>query len=502
MKKLVLAILIAIIVIANSVLINPVRAETTVNGIITSDVTWTKANSPYTFQGPVAVDRGVTLTIESGISININNYYLQVNGTLIARGTNNDRIMFTAANQDPNNPWLRQARIDFTTAGSNSMLENVIFPDFISVSASILVSKCIVPEVEIKAGTPTISDCSITKLTISDGSPLIRNNDITGEFTQIKGTPTINANTIHSKPWTRGGSPTFIGNKLYDGIDADSSGGQITIANNEISSSGTSYVILIVGRVQAVVSNNKITGVSNVIGIGSSGILSSVTITQNQISGCNIAINLDMTTSEVTKNTLTNNSIGLNLVLGPAMAQASGEFAKIPYANVHDNTILQNSIGLQITPYEGSQVNNNNIYDNSKFDLKLQSASDYTIANNYWGTTDTAAISQKIFDFKNDFNLGHVTVTPVLSQPVSQFTPNFSAPVSTLLPIVTLTPIPVANTATPGPTQNNPTSTTNQPTTGIPFDLSTTELAILGVLIIIAALLVILIVTLRGRGKK
>jgi len=95
---------IAIIVIANSVLINPVRAETTVNGIITSDVTWTKANSPYTFKGQFAVDRGVTLTIESGVSININNYYLQVNGTLIARGTNNDRIMFTAANQDPNNP--------------------------------------------------------------------------------------------------------------------------------------------------------------------------------------------------------------------------------------------------------------------------------------------------------------------------------------------------------------------------------------------------------------
>lgn len=501
MKKLVLAILLAIIVLSSPLLINPVYAETTINGIIASDTTWTKTNSPYTFQGPVSVNRGVTLTIEPGVSININNYYLQVNGTLIAKGTSDDRIIFTAANQDPNNPWLRQAQIDFTAAGSGSILENVILPDFTSISATITVSKCTVPEVEIKAGAPTISDSSIAKLTISDGSPLIRNNDITGEFTQWKGTPTINANTIHGKPWTRGGSPTFTGNKLYDGVDADSAGGQIIISNNEISSSGTSYVILIVGRVQAVVSNNKITGVNNVIGISSSGILSSVTITQNQISGCNIAINLDMTTAEVTKNTLTNNNIGLNLVLGPAMAHASGEFAKIPYANVHDNTMLQNSIGLQITPYDSSQVSNNNIYDNSQYDLKLQSASDFTVANNYWGTTDTAVISQKIFDNKNDFNLGHVTVTPVLSQPISQFTPNLNAPVPTIVPIVTATPIPPANTASPLPTQNNPTSTPNRPTTGVPFDLSTTELAILAVLIVIAALLVILIVTLRRRGK-
>ena len=43
-----------------------VKASTSVSGVMSSDMAWTKTNSPYDFAGPVAVDCGVILTIESG----------------------------------------------------------------------------------------------------------------------------------------------------------------------------------------------------------------------------------------------------------------------------------------------------------------------------------------------------------------------------------------------------------------------------------------------------
>ena len=499
MTKKFSVIFLILAILSSLAVVTDVQAETPFNGIITSDATWTMANSPYTFQGPVAVGRGVTLTIEAGVTINVNSYYLQVNGTLTAKGTSDNKIVFTAASQD-SNPQLKKAHLDFTASGSGSVLENVVLPDFITIDGSVKLTQCTIPEAQINGGTPTLSGNSINKLTLSGGSPTITNNDITGDFIQTRGTPTINANTIHTKPWTRGGSPTFTGNKLYDGISADSSGGQIVIANNEISS--TYYnAIFVKGRLEVVISNNKITGNSNGDGIYVSGILSSVTITQNQISGCNSGIHLDMTTAQVTKNTLTNNNIGLYLVLGPAMAGASGEFAKISSANVQYNTISQNSIGLQITPYEGSSIINNNIQDNSQYDLKLQSANDLTIANNYWGTTDTAAVAQKIFDNKNDFNVGYVTVTPVLTSPVPQYSPDLNAPIPTFSPVFTPTPTSTqpADSSAPLPTQNTTQEPTHPPN-GISFNLSPGDTAILAIVIIIVVVsLTVVIIALRRK---
>ena len=70
------------------------QAGTNVVGIITSSTNWTKADSPYTLTGPVAVNTGVTLTIEAGTLVNLNDFYIQVNGTLIAIGSDGEKISF------------------------------------------------------------------------------------------------------------------------------------------------------------------------------------------------------------------------------------------------------------------------------------------------------------------------------------------------------------------------------------------------------------------------
>jgi hypothetical protein len=99
MKPLLSAFLIAVMIggftLAGTTHFGTVQAATDFIGIITSDTTWTKANSPYDLTGPLLVDDVITLTIEPGITVNLNDYYIQVNGTLIARGSNTNPIHFS-----------------------------------------------------------------------------------------------------------------------------------------------------------------------------------------------------------------------------------------------------------------------------------------------------------------------------------------------------------------------------------------------------------------------
>ena len=82
---------------------------TEVIGIIQVNTTWTVENSPYYLTGPTAVDSGVTLIIEPGVTVNLNGYYIQVNGTLFAKGNdaekvyiNDGEIRFTVISNDWN----------------------------------------------------------------------------------------------------------------------------------------------------------------------------------------------------------------------------------------------------------------------------------------------------------------------------------------------------------------------------------------------------------------
>ena len=68
-----------------------IKAETQVTGIITSDTTWTKTNSPYSLTGPILVNQGVTLTLEAGVIVE-GGKYIQVEGTFRAQGTSQDLI--------------------------------------------------------------------------------------------------------------------------------------------------------------------------------------------------------------------------------------------------------------------------------------------------------------------------------------------------------------------------------------------------------------------------
>jgi hypothetical protein len=167
--------------LAVAVLFGTVQASTEVVGIISSNITFTKANSPYVFTGPVVVNSDATLTIQAGATIDLNDNYLEIDGTLIAKGNSADWI------------YLRDGSINFTsTSTANCTIENAFLNwMLVLISSSIKINSTYVRGqqaknvINIYGDSPTITNNTLTGgvdniaiLSISGGSPIISNNNI------------------------------------------------------------------------------------------------------------------------------------------------------------------------------------------------------------------------------------------------------------------------------------------------------------------------------------
>ncbi len=492
-KKLFLAFFIGILVVGGFILLKTppfgtVQASTDVTGIINSDATWTKANSPYTLTGPVAVNSGVTLTIEPGVTVNLNAYYIQVNGTLTARGSDSDKIYFHGGSivfTPIGNGWNEQA-------GSGSILENTV-TDSLTVDVSVKITKSSVNQLSLDGGSAVISYNSINSIFVgANASPIITNNDITTSFT-LHGSPTVTFNNIDTRPWVRSGSPVISNNQISDGIHCDAKSGQITISHNEIRSKNNFALILVAGTHADITNNILIGSSSKPMGITVSGILGSASISQNQIYSCKTGISVENSNVQIFKNVIVNCDLGINIVLHIAASGSYPPWDTTPEVDVQANTVARNVVGIQYSPYVlTSTISNNNIYDNSQYSFKLnQFPSNVTISNNWWGTTDTVAIDQSIYDVNDDFNLGAVLFTPFLTVPNPE-APAIPSSIPTLTP--TSAPAPTqAPASTPTTTElpsPSPTATSPSPQTG----LSGTETAIIIALIVIASVQVVTLV--------
>jgi hypothetical protein len=292
-----------------------VSASTDVIGIISSDTTWTKANSPYSLTGNVLVQNGVTLTIESGSTINTNEFYIMVNGTLRARGSTGNRVVFNGG------------EIIFTQYSSN-------WTEQTDTGCIVENTNLVTTDVNINHVSVKMSDNIISKIIIG-GSTILTNNTISQEITDSHTT----------------NSPVLSGNTLSDGCSLTVTG-LAEVSNNIISGTffisgpavvSNNYIMGVLSADSSVVSNNNIVGqleaggstvasnntVSDGLGVGGSAVVLNNTI-QNGV-----------TVGDSTFATIVNNTITGGIDVSP-----------VNHANVSiiNNTITGGATGIHIVP--------------------------------------------------------------------------------------------------------------------------------------------------------
>ena len=148
---------------------------TNVQGTITSDTTWTQANGPYNLTGNTLINNGVTLAIKAGTTINLNNYEIEVNGTLQAIGNSTNLISFNNGQVT-----FTQYSANWTVStGTGCIIKNANVTSEILLGYSTYLSNNIL-------NGPIITD---------GGQSIIANNTITGGI-GVSGYETVSNNTI------------------------------------------------------------------------------------------------------------------------------------------------------------------------------------------------------------------------------------------------------------------------------------------------------------------
>lgn len=347
---------------------------TFVSGVISTNTTWTKANSPYIVNGNLTVDSAVTLTIEPGVEVRIDSSYsFYVNGRIIAVGTFTDTISFTANSMNPiAHPWegitftlksvdtsklqyclFTHAIVSIYTTGAKLKISNSTFkhnnigihinsvPSF-NYSDYIYINKCLITE----------NDTGI----YNTGNQLIRSDVDENE---------ISFNSIGLREEnSRDGLRNFNDNHFnYNTIGYSSTGQQFGSRRNTYKGN-TLYGVYV-----------KAASPENI------GYISENIFIYNAT-----AIYMDNADrGQIYYNTIAYNGIGIDDNFSYT-GTASRNFLSLNY-NCYFNNAYYNFI------------------ENGRFDISTK--------NDWWGTTSTGAIDSAIYDFYDDSTKGKVTYNPI-----------------------------------------------------------------------------------------
>ena len=233
-----------------------------VSGIISQNTTWTKTNSPYTLTGAIGIISGTTLTIEEGVTIDLGNNYIQVNGTLVAIGRTDDPIFFNEGSSSSSTGsaiLFTNSSIDWNEAtNSGSIIKNAVFDR--------------------------------SSIQIDDASPKISNSAFNCRISTFGGSPLISYNVFEGGDGIvlYGSNETIIGNIFSDTSQAIYVGGYNCaplIENNLIVNNG--YGIIVPsssGTFSPIIRNNTIANNTEAITIAGGG-NPSPTILYNNIYG-------------------------------------------------------------------------------------------------------------------------------------------------------------------------------------------------------------------------
>jgi parallel beta-helix repeat protein len=288
-----LTLIFSIFSFANTILFHPVKA-TYVEGYITLDTIWTLVDSPFIISNEITVCSNATLTIEPGVQVRFGGFFnINIEGRLIAEGTENKVIRFTSNQLEPETgAW--------GTLNFNSIQESSL-------------SNCIIEYglngITVENGRVNIQECIIrynseNGVTILDGYVNIENcevlnNTLGGIF--VSGSSHV---SIHNNLISGNGDGIILNGVLTS---------QISITQNEISFNQHSGILC-----EAETYGNTI-------------ILNN-TVFQNYYGFC---ISSDAVT-HITRNYILNNYVGIMYERG------TGHTA-------HFNDIIGNNLGMDVS---------------------------------------------------------------------------------------------------------------------------------------------------------
>ncbi len=440
-------------------------------GIIDTDTTYKLSDQPYIVTGNITVNNGITLTIEPGVTLRFNqNSSLQIDGTLKAQGTNNNKIVFTSNQKVPQKgDWGKILFYDSSTDATFNESENYIDGSILEYATIEYTGEN--AAMEAADAHPFINNS------------IIRNNIGTGIYANISNQfKILNSNVSNNDVGgiiIYGDSSFIKGNTIENNKNGNKGGGIdingdfFTVSNNTIRYNTTSMygggINIYFG--EGIVSNNLLDGnTSNDIGGGISNFGGTIVISNNIIrnnhtimmnsyggGGINNSGNASIINNLVYNNTsfyqvagissykgtVSNNvvcdniasdgtggiSVGEAAITNNTVYNNTGKYSAISLYNftmdtvyIKNNTISGNiAVGADTTcaviVSGRASFNYNNIFGNrySIYDFMNYSSFNIDASNSWWGTTLGSPSPSMIYDYNYNNFLGFVISDPSYS---------------------------------------------------------------------------------------
>ncbi|MCD6064343.1 MAG: hypothetical protein K0R82_2254 [Flavipsychrobacter sp.] len=347
---------------------------TNVSGLLSGSNTFTKANGPYIVTADMLVDEGATLYIEPGTEIKVDpgvNFY--VDGSIKALGTVTDPIIFTANTANPKRGSWKGIGIRNTGVADSSVFDfcHFYYSSITATGGNLSITRCI------------INEC-MTGLGISTPGEYFVGNNIIKHCNQglyVMGKGNVSANEIahiDEIAIEARGYTNVVGNYIHDSkCGIFFSGGY--------------------GLVYSEIANNKV-------------------------------VNVEMwaywlMTAEITSGV--HNNLAAHCGIGYILNQIK--------CTVDKNTSIHNKVGIDIRWSSSDLVFKNNCIDSStEYNVKIVGSYDMDISGNYWGTTDSATLHARMFDFYDDFVAPKGLILPVLLD--ANYCQAYTGPITTSIP--------------------------------------------------------------------
>jgi hypothetical protein len=401
-------------------------------GIISSDRVLSKSEGPFWVDGNVLVESGVSLNLEPGVHLRFGpGFSLQVNGTLNARGSESDSIVFTTLSSE-SPAW---GRILFTNTAADAAFD----------SAGAYVSGSVLEYCRIEKGGSMVE----AMIQAQDANPWFHRIRVAGSKSigmSIVGGPRVERCAIvgnrvrgisfSTSRWT--GERGLIRASRIDsnasGIDgAASYGGGVFLmgpvdlvddtlrANGELSTTSGGAVATECCMDKHLISGNLIegnSGYSNAAGNFGDDSLMGNTIRGNR--------SLHVSVLGMTYGVLIGNRIEGNSVVN---TESSGYTSIIALSGTHarNNSIIGNhsSIGpsaavlfngMSGNPFSGNNLSNPSLsYEARNFSGSQESP--VNAEGNWWGVSVESEIAARVFDWFDDGARGLVDYSPFLTAP-------------------------------------------------------------------------------------